>query len=405
MRSLFKMKRFWLALFTLILLGALSSCSSTRMLMQQAPKKASKMPALPPLAPIDEMKAELETYIFGPFPTLNAEIESEKLIAKDVFIHGDRITEWKVSGRFDNESRPFHIVFVTQNKNQDAPYIIFQNFCPNISVVPVEGITPPTGDYFDCSGDGIMGSVFGYFFGRYITVPPYEMILNQGYNLAIMYPPEFVPDSSRRAPSAINQLFGTRRSEMGALAIWASQSVWLAEKLKSTTSTEAVIAYGHSRYGKTALLAAAMSEQIDGVIAHQSGTGGASILRDGTGESVSQVMEYYPHWFTPKFSNYSENESVLPVDAHTLLALIAPRPIMLGNARRDVWSDPAGAFDAAKAANPAWHSQGKAGLTVTRLDDFKANDDIAFWLRPGTHGVVEEDWPAFLEFLNAHFKD
>lgn len=405
MRSLFKMKRFWLSLLIFILIGTLSSCSSTRILMQQAPKKAGEMPVLPPLTPAEKMKAELETHIFGPLPTLQAEIESQKLIGQDLFIKGDNVTEWKASGRFDNKSRPFHIVLVTQNKNENAPYIILQNFCPNISVVPIEGITPPTGEYFDCSGGGIMGSVFGYFFGRYITVPPYELILNQGYNLAIMYPPEFVPDSSRRAPLALNELFETKRSEMGALAIWASQSVWLAERLKSTTSTEAVITYGHSRYGKTALLAAAMSDQIDGVIAHQSGTGGASILRDGTGESVSQVMENYPHWFTPKFSDYSENESALAVDAHMLLALIAPRPIMLGNARRDVWSDPAGAFDAAKAANPAWQNAGKDGLTAERLDEFNPEDDIAFWLRPGTHGVVKEDWPAFLEFLNAHFKD
>jgi len=231
------------------------------------------------------------------------------------------------------------------------------------------------------------------------------MILDKGYNIAVIYPPEFVPDSSGRAPNVINTLFEHNHDEItGALTIWASQSAWLAEELKATTPTSSVITYGHSRYGKTALIAAAMTDEIDGVIAHQSGTGGASILRDDKGETIAQIMESYSHWFTPEFANYADREDALPVDAHMLLALMAPRPIMLGNARRDVWSDPAGAFVAAKAASPAWQNFGKDGLTATRLDSFKPGDDITFWLRPGTHGVVEEDWPAFLEFLDAHFK-
>ena len=36
--------------------------------------------------------------------------------------------------------------------------------------------------------------------------------------------------------------------------------------------------------------------------------------------------------------------------------------------------------------------------------DFIPSDRHAYWIRPGTHGVVKEDWPAFLEFLDAHFK-
>ena len=78
---------------------------------------------------------------------------------------------------------------------------------------------------------------------------------------------------------------------------------------------------------------------------------------------------------------------------------------MLGNARRDVWSDPEGAFYAAANASSAWQAFGGRGQTATRLDSFIPEDDIAFWMRPGTHGIVKEDWPAFLEFLDAHFKN
>jgi len=86
------------------------------------------------------------------------------------------------------------------------------------------------------------------------------------------------------------------------------------------------------------------------------------------------------------------------------LAAIAPRPILLGNAKRDVWSDPNGAFKAAQAANPAYERMGRSGLTQKNLKSFDPTADISFWMRPGTHGVVKEDWPAFLDFLDAHFK-
>ena len=135
------------------------------------------------------------------------------------------------------------------------------------------------------------------------------------------------------------------------------------------------------------------------MISHQSGTAGASLIRDKTGETLKNVVDRYPQWLTPQAAQYADNPRALPTDAHALLAVIT-KPILLGNARRDVWSDPEGAYQAAR-----WASQNTSqSFTATRLDDFKPQDDIVIWTRPGTHGVVKEDWPAFLEFLDAHFK-
>lgn len=383
------------------------------MLMQQAPKKPQMdQQTLPPLMEAGQTRSLLEEHIYGPIPTLSdVTILEKRLVTKNAFSDNDRVTEWKVSAGYGDGTRLFHIVFISRPSGRDVktgttPYIITQNFCPNTSVVPIDGITPPQGDYFDCSGDGIMGRVFGYFFGRYITVPPYEIILDRGYNIAVMYPSEFSPDSRSAAPRVINALFPGAQEKPGALAIWSSLTTWLAEELKNTETSQQIIAYGHSRYGKTALLSGASSDNIEAIIAHQSGTGGASILRDGTGESIESIIESYPHWFNSKFVEYSENVDALPVDAHNLLSLIADKPLMLGNARRDVWSDPEGAFHAARLASRAWQSgPGQIAFTANRLDEFIPSDDIAFWMRPGTHGVVKEDWPAFLDFIDAHFKD
>jgi len=82
----------------------------------------------------------------------------------------------------------------------------------------------------------------------------------------------------------------------------------------------------HPFQGKSALVAAAFDETIDGVIAHQSGTGGASLSKDKKGETVAAITEGYQHWFAPAY-----REENLTIDQHQLLALIAPRPVLLGN--------------------------------------------------------------------------
>jgi hypothetical protein len=232
------------------------------------------------------------------------------------------------------------------------------------------------------------------------------MIMKRGYALASVFPSEFIPDTADGGVAAINTMFADQdaATRTHAIMAWAAGYSLLSEYLKSDEGFATTIAYGHSRFAKAALVAAAFDPSIDAVVAHQSGTGGASLSRDKTGEGLESISKNYPHWFLPKYATYAKNKAALPVDQHQLLALIAPRPMFLGNARRDVWSDPNGAFRAAQAASISYGLYGSQGLRQKTLKDFDPSADIAFWLRPGTHGVVKEDWPAFLEFLDAHFK-
>ena len=83
---------------------------------------------------------------------------------------------------------------------------------------------------------------------------------------------------------------------------------------------------------------------------------------------------------------------------------MAPRPLMIGGAWRDAWSDPTGSFRAARAANPVYALYGSEGMTQTSLGDFQPDADIAQFMRRGLHGVRPGDWRAFLAFLDAHFE-
>ena len=288
-----------------------------------------------------------------------------------------------------------------------VPVILMQTFCPRWATLPDPAVTRPPDM---AERGGFAYSIETYVFGRYICTPPVEDILKAGYAIATIYPGEFAPDRRTEGLAELRRLsVGHQNDETrwGAIAAWAWAFSRMTDALEQDPRYDrnGFITWGHSRYAKSALLAAAFDERIDGVVSHQSGTGGASLNRDKAGESVEAITASYPHWFARAYASFAGREDEMPIDQHMLLALIAPRPILLGNARRDVWSDPNGALRAAIGADPVYELLGAGGLTARRLDEFDPQAEIAMWIRPGTHGVVKEDWPAFLEFLDAHFKN
>jgi hypothetical protein len=100
---------------------------------------------------------------------------------------------------------------------------------------------------------------------------------------------------------------------------------------------------------------------------------------------------------------YAENPGALPIDQHQLLALIAPRPVFLGNGRRDVWSDPTSTYEAAVLADKIYELYGVDGLNQRGLCDFNPDGEIAYHMRRGVHGITPGDIDAYIAFLDAHF--
>lgn len=416
-----KMKQFRKPIAALAGLALLSGCAQLTLAWTNlTPDGAAGTPALtaPSVDVWEEertplLREALQREVYGRMPDDYAlTVLGREVLDETAFNGAGVLTEFELRAdvTFGGETATtdtFYMDVVTPRDAPNAPVILMQTFCPRWDTFPHPAVTRPD-DARGCNGGGIGDGLMTYIFGRYIATPPTEEILSRGYAIATIFPSEFAPDRREEGLSTLAKLASgvdDPGKRWGAVAAWAWGFSLMVDALEqdSNAGDRAFVAWGHSRYGKSALLAAAFDERIDGVISHQSGTGGASLNRGKKGESVKSITDSYPHWFARNYAAFAGREEEMSVDQHHLLALIAPRPILLGNARRDVWSDPNGAFRAAMGADPAYELYGVKGLDQERLDEWKPDADLAFWIRAGTHGVVKEDWPAFLEFLDAHF--
>src|SRR6202044_2297508 len=96
----------------------------------------------------------------------------------------------------------------------------------------------------------------------------------------------------------------------------------------------------------------------------------------------------------------------LPVDANMLVALMAPRPVLLQTGDKDFWSDPKGEFLAAVAAGPVYRLLGKQGLDTDQMPPAGEGifHTIGYFEHIGGHGTIPSDWDQYLKFLQMHLQ-
>ncbi|MFK5973767.1 MAG: acetylxylan esterase, partial [Flavobacteriaceae bacterium] len=244
---------------------------------------------------------------------------------------------------------------------------------------------------------------------------PVKKIIAKGFALATIYYGEIDPDKKDEKDlgkgdftDGIHPLFykdGQQQpkvNEWGSIAAWAwglSRALDYFETDPDIDETK-VIAFGHSRLGKTSLWAAASDQRFAAVISNNSGCVGAALSKRKFGETIDRINRIFPHWFCDNFNTYNNNEKSLPVDQHQLLSLIAPRPIYVASALEDRWSDPKGEFLSAHYATPVYNLFDKEGISSQIMPkvDHPIQHTIAYHIRTGKHDVTDYDWENYIKW-------
>ncbi len=242
-----------------------------------------------------------------------------------------------------------------------------------------------------------------------------QQVLAKGWGYAEIAPNSIQADNGAGLTEGIIGLCNhgqpRKLDDWGALRAWAwgaSRALDYFETDKAVNAKEVGIE-GHSRYGKATIVTMAYDPRFAIAYVSSSGEGGAKLSRRNWGEIVENVagtQEY--HWMAGNFLKYAGplQWNDLPVDAHELIALCAPRPVFIsgGATQGDGWVDAKGMFLAAVGAGPVYRLLGKKDLATV---DFPAIEtpliagDLAFRQHTGGHTPVP-NWPTFITFASRY---
>jgi len=219
-------------------------------------------------------------------------------------------------------------------------------------------------------------------------LPATQQLIADGWGYVSLNPGSIQADNGAGLRKGIiglaNKGKPRKPDDWGSLRAWAWGASRGLDYLETDKAVDAkrVGIEGVSRYGKAALVTMAFDTRFAVVLIGSSGEGGAKLHRRNWGEAVENLTgqgEY--HWMAGNFMKYgaaeadfgSKTAGDIPVDAHQLIALCAPRPTFIsygvpekGDAR---WLDHQGSYMAAIAAGPAFKLLGAKDLGVP--NDYK----------------------------------
>jgi len=252
-----------------------------------------------------------------------------------------------------------------------------------------------------------------------------EQLIAKGWAVVVLDPSTVQADNGAGLDRGIIGLVNKGRprslDNWGALRAWAWGAGRGLDYLATDPDVDAgrVAIFGHSRYGKAALVTLAYDPRFATGYISSSGAGGAALYRRNYGEGIPNLAAANEfHWFAGNFLKYAavgHSAAELPVDAHELVAMVAPRPVFIGGGALmlspleavpgDAWIDAPGMFKAAAAASPAWTLLGAKGLETTTLPPpltYLSAGDIAFRQHQYGH-TPKPNWSYFIQFASKYF--
>lgn len=388
----------------------------------------SRLPATPelrdPLAMIDgrrittpeqwttlrrpELKRLFQHYMYGVMPpapdSIRASVERE-----DARYLGGKATRKEVVIAFGPPDTPkIHLLLVIPNgRKEPAPVFLGLNFHGNHTVLDDPMIPLPTA-WVPNTRDHKASDAQR---GSQVDVWAIEDSIDRGYAVATFYCGDVAPDHPGFTDGVIPHYLRPGETkpgphDWGTIAAWAWGLSRAVDHLRTEPAIDRsrIAVVGHSRLGKAALVAGAFDERIALVIPHQAGCGGPAPDRGTVGESVERINTSFPHWFDDEFKTFNDHPDRLPFDQHELVALCAPRPVLLTNATGDTWANPEGQFQVLKAADPVYRFLGAGGLDAKSMPEENRliESTLGYHIRPGKHSMGKEDWNVFWAYAEKH---
>ena len=238
------------------------------------------------------------------------------------------------------------------------------------------------------------------FLSSFLVVnPPIE----QGIGYAIFDRCELAPDIYDENEPRRGALYEAYPEyTFGAVGAWAwgySRCVDALLKL-GMADPDKITFSGHSRGGKTAMLAGVLDERASIVNPHQTCAGACSCYRsvleafDDKGEikpseTLEDIWERFAFWLGKGMGEYVGRAEELPFDSHFLKALVAPRVLYVSEATHDIWANPVGSYLTTEAAKEAFALLG-------------AEKNLYWSYRDGGHVKSEYDMQLLVNLIRHH---
>ena len=191
----------------------------------------------------------------------------------------------------------------------------------------------------------------------------------------------------------------------GKIGLWAWAAIRVLEYALTLPEIrhDRICVAGHSRLGKTALLAGALDERFWCAFSNDSGCSGAAVSREKEGETIEVICRVFPYWFCENYKKYANNEAALPFDQHYLIAANYPHRVYVASAEEDLWASPKNEFLSCVAASEYYEARGEVGFvqngTLPTAGACFHRGMIGYHIRRGMHYFSREDWLRYFDYL------
>ena len=303
------------------------------------------------------------------------------------------------------------LVYLPKDAVGAVPILLNLSFSPNNMAISDPGVKP--GRRWDPKTKTMVESPSMPGFGGFGMDATAKKYLKEGFGFATLNYSDITPDFQDNDELGLRGLYHTPGApraddDWGSISAWALGVSLLMDYFEKDPEIDAtrVALTGCSRLGKTTIWTGAIEPRIKVVMPSCSGEGGAAISRRVYGETVAHLTEptRYPYQFCPKYAYWGDKLTQMPMDAHMLVALIAPRPLLLQTGSTDIWSDPMGEWLALIEGRKVYQLLGK---DVPAGDELPAADQpiyttLGYVMHEGGHGIQPQDWDYYLEFMKRY---